>query len=303
MEHRVIDIEDTNEILEKTDKLIHGLDAGIQAVSMDFGFHIKDTFAEPKIFDIRNNISYRLSSSRFHFRLLFTQLSDIHSKHANLDRSTNFTDSSQWHLEIDKKHISYLLDSIVFHLSSVFDYSAILINYILVKTDDTPNWNKIESHARGKSGLFSNEKSNDVKKSVIEIHNNFVRQLYDYRSDIIHRTSDVLNAHFAHELASNKKTILFLCSKMQQKKFKDIQGLENKYTVTYFVHHLITKTIEAIANILRVLRNYMEENSDSKRLLKEGKLMFAYIGENKETVSPGLMYWGEFDRAFQEQSE
>jgi hypothetical protein len=206
-------------------------------------------------------------------------------------------------LEIDKRQLSYLLDSIVFHLSSVFDYSSILINYILAKTDDTPNWNKIESYARGNSGPFSNEKSKNIRECVVEVHNNFVRQLYDYRSDIIHRTTDLLSASFAHELKSNKKTILFLCSKMQQKKFKDLQDIENKYTVTYFVHHLILQTIETVANLLRVLRNYMEENSNNESLMKEGKIMFAYIGDNKEIASPSLMYWSEFERIFDEQSE
>ncbi|MBS3921716.1 MAG: hypothetical protein KGZ37_01035 [Nitrosarchaeum sp.] len=302
MKQKVIDIENRDEVLQKSDKLIHGLDAGIQAISMDFGYHIKNTFAEPKIFDLRNNISYRLSSSRFHFHLLFRQLNDIQLKHDNLEISNDIRNSSVWHLELDKRQLSYLLDSIVFHLSSVFDYSAILINYILAKTDDTPNWNKIENYARGNSGPFSNEKSNKVKGCVIEVHNNFVRQLYDYRSDIIHRTSDILSASFAHELKSNKKTILFLSSKLQQKKFKGLQDLENKYTVTYFVHHLILQTIESLANLIRVLRNYMEDNSNNQSLMEEGKVMFAYIGDNKEIVSPSIMYWNEFERIFHEQS-
>jgi hypothetical protein len=230
-------------------------------------------------------------------------LNDIQLKHDSLSFSNDIRNSSEWHLEIDKRELSYLLDSIVFHLSSVFDYSAILINYIIAKTDDTPNWNKIENYARANSGLFSNEKSKKVKECIVTVHNNFVRQLYDYRSDIIHRTSDLLNASFAHELKSNKKTILFLCSRLQQKRFKNLQNLEKKYTVTYLVHHLILQTIETVANLLRVLRNYMEENSNNESLMKEGKIMFAYIGNNNEVVSPSVMYWNEFDSIFHEQSE
>lgn len=301
MKQKVIDIDNREEILHKSNKLIHGLEAGIQAISMDFSYHIKNTFSEPKIFDIRNNILYRLNSSRFHFHLLFRQIDEIQFKHDNLDVSNDIRNSSVWHLEFDKRQLSYLLDSIFFHLSSVFDYTAILINYILAKTDDTPNWNKLENFARANSGIFSNEKSKKVKDCVLEVHNDFIRQLYDYRSEIIHRNADILDATFAHELKSDKKTLLFLCSKMQQKKFKDLQNLDNKYTVTYLVHHLILQTIEKVANLLRVLRNYMEDNSNNKALMNEGKIMFAYIDDNKEIVSPSLMYWNEFDIIFQEQ--
>lgn len=45
----------------------------------------------------------------------------------------------------------------------------------------------------------------------------------------------------------------------------------------------------------------MEDNSNNQSLMEEGKVMFAYIGDNKEIVSPSIMYWNEFERKFHDQ--
>lgn len=301
MKQKVIDINSIQEVLLKSDKLIYGLEVGIQALSMDFGYHIKNTFREPKIFTLRNNISYRLNSSRFHCHLLFRELDIIQSKHTNLKVSKDIKDSQQWHLEIDKRHLSYILDSTVFHLTSVFDYCAILISYITTRTDDQPDWNKIQRHSHANSGPFKNSNTDKIKEAVKSIHSDFVCPLYDYRSDVIHRTADILSSFLSHEYATNKKTLLFLCSPLQQKKFK-LGETENKYTLQFFIQNLLTNTIESVANIIRVLRTYMEDNSNNEKLQNEGKVMFAYIGPNKQMVSPSLEGWKVFEKIFFEAS-
>lgn len=299
MKQKVIDINSIQEVLLKSDKLIHGLDVGIQALSLDFGYHIKNTFKEPKIFTLRNNISYRLNSSRFHCHLLFNELDAIQNKHDNLEISKDIRDSPQWHLEMDKRHLSYILDSTVFHLTSLFDYCAILISYITARTDDQPDWNKIQSYSRANSGPFKNTNTDKIKEVVKSIHQNFVCPLYDYRSDIIHRIADILSSFLSHEYATNKKTLLFLCSPLQQKKFK-LGEVDSKYTLQFFIQHLLTNAIESVANIIRVLRNYMEDNSNNEKLLSEEKVMFAYIGPSNQMVSPSFEDWKIFEKIFLE---
>lgn len=297
MKQKVIDIDSIQDVLLKSDNLIHGLEVGIQALSLDFGYHIKNTFKEPKIFTLRNSISYRLNSSRFHCHLLFRELDLIQNKHDNLKPSKDIRDSPQWHLEMDKRHLSYILDSTVFHLTSVFDYCAILISYIATRTDAQPDWNKIQSFSRATSGPFKNPNTDKIKEVVKSIHKDFVCPLYDYRSDVIHRTADVLSSFLSHDYASNKKTLLFLCSPLQQKKFK-LGEIETKYTLQFFVQHLLTNAIESVVNIIRVLRNYMEDNSNNEELLNEGKVMFAYIGPSNQMVSPSFEEWKVFERIF-----
>src|SRR5215218_1778317 len=106
----VLDISNEQDILNEADKFIRGLDSGIHAIALDFGYHIKSTFLNDKVFDLRNNISYRLSSSRFHFHLLFNELKQIQLKHDSLDYAGDITNSPDWHIEIDKCHLSYIID-------------------------------------------------------------------------------------------------------------------------------------------------------------------------------------------------
>lgn len=271
-------------------------------MSLNFGYHIKNTLSEPKIFSLRDSISYRLNSSRFHLKLLFRQLDEIRLKHDRLDITADIENHPVVQMDIDKRQLSYLLDSIVFHLSSIFDYTAILINYVTNKTDDTPNWNKMENYARKNANLFNHTSRDEIKETVKHIHNKFVRHLYDYRSDVIHRIADVLKADYAWEVMTNKKTLLFLCSPLQQKRFKNLGETSASYTLSYFVQYLMSETIEGVANILRVLRNYMENNSNTERLLKERKIMFVQAGENGKIHSPSVFYWGTFDKVFAEHS-
>lgn len=295
----VLDINSEQEVLSESDNLIRGLDSGLHALALDFGYHVKSTFLNDKIFDLRNNISYRLSSSRFHFHLLFKELKLIQQKHDALDYTSDITSSPNWHIEIDKRHLSYILDSVIFHLSSVFDYTAILVNYILSKTDNTPNWNSIENSARGNSNIFAHDNTNEIKDVVKLVHNNFVRHLYDYRSELIHRTSDLIKGSYAWEVISDKKTLLFLCSKTQRKSFKNLSDKDVQITVSYFTQYLILQTIESTAKIIKAIRSYMENNSKSQELIFHNKLILAYIDETtKEMKSPGLIYWKPFDAVF-----
>ena len=254
-ESKVLDIESEEETLINSDRYIRGLDAGIHALVLDYNFHIKETFTEHRIYDVRGSISYRLNSSRFHFHLLFNELVQIRKKHNELLINSDPKNSPDWHLELDKRHLSYILDSIIFHLSSIFDYTAILISVIISKKESTPNWMKIESSARAGSNIFESENTSHIKKSVVDIHNNFVRALYDYRSDLIHRTADILRGSYAWNLMTNQKTLLFLCSKMQRRTFKKLGEKDKEISVTYFVHYLIFQTIESIAELIRTLRN------------------------------------------------
>lgn len=298
----VIDIGDEENVLKELDYLIQALDSGNHALVLDFCYHLKSTSLGDKIFDIRANISFRLNSSRFHFRLLYSELQKIREKHNNLNYlDSDIRNSPDFQIELDKRHLTYILDSLIFHLTSVFDYTAILINYILSKTNDTPSWNSLENAARGNSKSFKNSKTNEIREIIINIHNNFLRNLYDYRSELIHRNADLIKGTYAWEVMSNKKTLLFLCSNSQKRKFKIEENTDIEISVAYFARHLISETIISLAKIVSSLRKYTEINSINSQLIKEDKLMIAYIDEKtKDLKSPGNVYWNPFDSAFNE---
>jgi hypothetical protein len=299
MESKIIDITSEEDVLRTSDKYIKALDSGIHAIVLDFGFHIKNTLLQDRVFDLRNNISYRLASSRFHFHLLFNHLNAIRHKHEKLNYAGGIHESPEWHLEMDKRQLSYILDSIIFHITSIYDYSAILVYYILSRKSDTPSWNKLESYSRASSDIFSKEETISVKEMVKTVHNDFVRHLYDYRSDIIHRTSDIIKAGYSWNLANNKKTLFFTCSLMQKNSFKKLGDKSLQYSILYFVQFLIFETIESIRKIVYELRIYMENNSKIEDVIKQGGLVLGYADPiTKSMKSPGIIFWKEFDKVF-----
>jgi hypothetical protein len=299
MDAKIVDIDSEEEILNRSDRCISAIDSGIQALVFDFGYHVKSTLLQDKIFDLRDNISYRLGSSRFHFHLLFNHLRGVVNKHQRLDYKGGIEESPEWHLEIDKRQLSYILDSIIFHVTSIFDYTAILVYYILSKKDDTPNWNKLESYCRAGSDVFAEKETFAVKEIIKIVHNDFVRHLYDYRSDIIHRTFDIIKAGYSWDVTTNQKTLFFTCSPMQKKQFKKLGDKNQQYSLLYFSQFVIFETIESIRKIIEALRIYMESNSKMTDIIKDGGLIMTYVDPiTKEIKSPGIIYWQEFDRIF-----
>lgn len=299
MKRKVYHLENEDEFLHESDVCINALDAGIHALVLDYGFHIRSTFKERNIFEARNNILYRLGSSRYHFHLLFKEIQQIKEKHKKLDYKE---EPSGFHLILDARQLSFIIDSIFFHLSSVFDYTAIITSLILSKSTDKPNWMKVESFARAKTGIFLSPKTENIRTKVLEAHNDFVRGLYDYRSDLIHRTSDIIKSTSAWDLKTNEKKLLFLCTNLQRQNFKSLGDKESDMAVEYFVRYIILKAILSIAEIVVAFRKYMEENSRSHEVIREDELPIAYYDkESMQMKSPGVVYWHKFDKVFVKQ--
>jgi hypothetical protein len=193
----IIDIFNEEDTLKNVDDLAKALRAGIEALRMDFGFHIKGTFPRDKISDLEWNAGYRLFSSRFHFQLLFGLITTIKQKHQLILEKQSKIPLTDIHLEIDKREISSIIDSIIFHLTSLFDYIASLSSHVITKKTDTPDWLSFRDCAKNKSGIFKNETSFDIAKVITEADTSFVFPLNKYRSKVIHEVSDICNYHYS----------------------------------------------------------------------------------------------------------
>lgn len=286
---QVIDIEDRNQAFKQTDDRLECLRDGFYALAMDYGFHIENTWGgQHKIFELRDNVIYRFFSSLFHCQLLLRQhyfieqrLNDILK--AQPSRILNPVYPKNPEFEYAEREISAIFDSIVFHLSSMYDYMSILINFICMKDKhQTPKWMQISKSARDQRNELS---SKEIARIIDNIDRSFAIKLYDYRSDIIHRKRDT-NEYSFELKAEQEFTVRFICSTKLRKAFKGFGESELEYTVAYFSMWLINKTADTIAELLHALRKEIETNSQfPQHTYKEGdKPFLAYADPVTNTI-------------------
>lgn len=293
---KVFDVTNEDEILKKVDLFMHGLNEGLHALAIDFGFHIDDAWNNKKIFELSHSIRYRLFSSRFHFRLLFTQLEAFRKKHQALIHSPS---PPILHLEIDKKEHSSLMDSIIFHISSVLDYASTLTNYIISKNPKNVKWGSIVKSARDNSNIFSHKNEEEMKKTINEIDSGFGNALYVYRSELIHNSDDVCNYNHSWNLMSGKVSVVFFCSKKVLRHFKKMGEKDDMYSITYFAQFTIFETIDSIRRIILSLRKYLADNLKEENFVVSNKNPLIYFDKDGNKLGAASIYhWREFDSIF-----
>ncbi|WP_428330324.1 hypothetical protein [Mucilaginibacter sp.] len=301
----IIDIRDRNQAFRQTDDRLDSLKEGFYALALDYGYHIENIFGgNHRIIELRDNVIYRLFSSLLHCQLLLQQhiiierrLKDIYKDDPG--KILNWVYPKNPNFEYAEKEISAIFDSVVFHLSAIYDYLGILINFICTKEkQQTPKWTTISKSARDINNSFNKK---DIAAKIDEIDREFVIKLYDYRSEIIHRTRDTNEYSFDLKASTGDFTMRFTCSDKLRKSFKNFGEKDLDYTVAHFSMWLINRTAETIAEILGGLKKEIQTNSQFPfHTYKDGNKPFImYVNpETNVGESPSIINWDKFKAHF-----
>ncbi|WP_298506314.1 hypothetical protein [uncultured Maribacter sp.] len=262
----ILDVEDLSRCFERITTKIDILHEAFRAMTMDYSHHIENTLGKNHhIIRLRENIDFRLVSSKFHLELLFRQYYIIEreiKEYAKKKPEVIFKQIFPSHPLFDnyEKQITSIFDSIVFHLSSIFDYLSAIINYIINNKDESiTKWSQLNNSCRQKTE-FNNK---EVSKCVIEKHNSFVNKLYEHRTRLIHEKSDIHPSALKIELNSGKIDLRFFARKELTKKFSYLRKKtkDNRLTISFVSEWLIETTIDSIIDILRSISSDMKSVS------------------------------------------
>ena len=302
----IIDILDRNKTFADSDIKLVNLREGFTALSLDYGFHIENTYGgNHKIFELQENVIYRLFSSLFHFQLLLRQHHAIEQRigeriKKNPERYTQLIYPKK-HPDFGyaEKEVSAIFDSIIFHLSSIFDYISILINFICVADkDQTPKWTVISRSARDSKNNLSKR---EIASVIDRLDREFVTILYSYRSGLIHTRSDINEYSFESRIETGELNARFICSNKIRKTFKNYGEQINDYTVSHFTVWLIDKTVVVIAELLLSLRKEIKKQSKfPSHTFKDGTKPFLVYVDPATNIagSPSIPHWKKFEEHF-----
>lgn len=248
---KIKDVVNRQEDYDLINKQLWRSELGIRSICIMYDEHSKDKNSRENIFILKDNIEYRLFSAIHQYLILLQELWTGEKYLTELKRKEPHISYPFGNPHIDKVEleISSIFDSIIFHLTSVFDYISHFICYICHKNkSNTFYWTSIANAARGSGNEISKL---EIKKVIAEVDNKFVGKLYNYRSRLIHNKRDkhqftaTINLDLQHQ-------IRILASDLSRKHFdlKDYLVEELHPTITYMASCIIRLAFKSIENIL-----------------------------------------------------
>jgi len=303
MKEEIIYIDNPQESLDKIQKLISVVHEGFMALAMDYGYHINNVFGQTKdgkheIYELRDNINYRIRSANLHFYLLLVRKHEIEHRFEKMlkENPTVFNGFilGNPHFEMASDEIMALYDSIIFHLSSCFDYLAMLTQFIFGKNPESKlQWITLVKHCHNIQSEFANRR---FIQNIKTVDADFVSKFNDYRAELIHRKKSTSFANVSWQLNSGKVITKFQCSEKIKINLKKIINKELNYCVSYASSEMIKQTLLKIAHVLNGMYDEFRENYHQHApVMNNGG--FQIISMNPETKfaeSPALGCWSKF---------
>ena len=303
MEKKIIYIDNPQKSLDEIQNLIEIVYEGFMALAMDYSYHINNIFGQSKdgkheIYELRDNINYRIKSANLHFYLLLERKHEIENRFEEMLKKNpivfNGFIMGNPHFDIASDEIMALFDSIIFHLSSSFDYLAMLTQFIFGKNSESRlQWITLVKHCHNKESEFAKRK---FSENIKQVDADFVSKFNDYRAELIHRKKSTSFANVSWQLNSGKVITKFECSDKIKTNLKKIIRRESEYCVTYASSELIKQTLLQIAFVLNGMHDEFRENyvQHAPVMNNGGFQIISINSETKFAESPAIGYWKKF---------
>ena len=175
MEKEYIDIIHEIEF-PKLYKEINLLGNRLTAISIDYNNYFTKNFFISKnseIFsDMCSSLRFRLNCSAFHLELLCREIDIVEQELYNINKR-HFS-----YLANNSQNFNYIFDSIIYHVTSLYDYIGSLINFIQERKQEFVKWNSVvKKYQHKKAPIYT---------LSYKFHREFVDNLFKIRSKLIH---------------------------------------------------------------------------------------------------------------------
>jgi hypothetical protein len=292
-----VNIPDQKRDMETIAELIHITTIGIEAVTHIYDDHSLDANTFTKMFALQENLVYRIFTSFHQYELL---IAGLNSKLVVDLEADPYNGNLKSHPTIYRfsNELSSIVDSIFFHLCSVFDYLAHFISYMFEKNkDNTVDWGSLANKARAayKKTLKSAEGIDEVDKKIrirLEWH----------RSQLIHRKRDLRGVGITKNHDSNQLLLIFAATPETMKRFKNIipgYDSESKYTLDCLPSAVFYQTLQSINYLLDFLRVDLLTQSTFEENVKNPKrndLSYVLHPITKKPHPKSEVIWGDYKR-------
>lgn len=279
---------------------------GIRAIGLIYHDHSADTTTFNNIFQIKDNIEYRLFSVAHQYLIFLREmglaekyLQKIYAENPRYIDQNTFPTGNPYFDKVETE-LSSIFDSIIFHLSSVFDYLSHTICYMYFSNKEKAlYWPSLRIKVRGDwKGRY------EFCSVLDQVDRRFVGHLYDYRSRLLHNKRDKHKFSGFLKFKNREVRLLISCSDISLKKFSLISedNNDNKIiTLCYLSSWLIKRTFIEIENILDSIKIDFEKYSKYYEKLgtkiAKNELAFASFDPKSKSLEPASnLLWKEYKK-------
>lgn len=208
-------------------------------------------------FLLRECIYYRMSAMLLHLELLLA----VQKNHENSFAKSPFDERAKMTLlDVGTQNQMALLDSIIFHAISLFDYLGNLIDYFCGdKGQMSLKWNGVLNSVRDSKNPLS---KSPIAPVVLKLHDSFVNRLYEHRSHLIHLRADMAGAQTTIKLMTAETEFTVFSPKRLTQLFPQLssKSVYRRLTIKYVAFWVCAKSLIAAWQILRPLFQHLELN-------------------------------------------
>ncbi|KSA12507.1 hypothetical protein [Maribacter dokdonensis] len=232
------------------------IDGLVVTISSDYIRKITGTLKNDDFYELRNSMAIRLESIYFHYELLL----QLHTP--GQDKGIREIGPRSV-MEVSLKQ-QFLFDSIIFNAISFFDYLSCFISFILFKTKKS-QWQSIANYSRSKVDF----NKTDLAKVIDKSDRWLVSKLNQYRSELIHYSSDNVGFSTSFDFKKGQEKIKVYAPPSFTKKFKkEFRNLEkNDLDLNIVLIWLLDTINHETIQILSKIESYIETN----RIIENGK--------------------------------
>ncbi|TCC92410.1 hypothetical protein EZ428_11870 [Pedobacter frigiditerrae] len=267
--YNFINIPDQKGDLKTIAELIRITNIGIEAIMNVYDDHRLDRNTSTKMFPLQENLIYRIFAVFHQYELLVEGLNNKTIVDLNKEPYDGILESHPTIYRYSYE-LSSIVDSIFFHLCSVFDYLGHFISYMFeANKDKTLDWKSLANKAR--AAYKDTLKSAD---GIREIDNKIRINLEWHRSQLIHRRRDSRRIGITKNQKSNQLSLIFAASAETMKHFKNIVAgydKESNYTLDCLPSVVIYQTLRSINFLLDLLRIDLLSGSTFEENVKNPK--------------------------------
>jgi len=301
--NKIIYIENPQEKLDEIQDIVKIVYEGFMALASDYAYHVNNIFGQTKdgkheIYELRESINYRIKSANLHFYLLIVRKLEIEHRFAKkLKEKPDVFDGfilGNPHFDMAADEIMSIYDSIIFHLSSCFDYLAMLTQFVFGKNPEAKlQWITLVKHCHNPQSEFSKRR---FVENIKKVDSEFVSKFNDYRAELIHRKKSTSFTKVSWELNSGKVITQFQCSEKIKYNLRKIINKDLEYCITYASFELIKQTLLKICHVLNGMHDEFRENyHPNAPKMNNGGFQLIYVDPKKNIAeSPALHSWQKF---------
>jgi hypothetical protein len=267
--HNFINIPDQKGDMKTLAEQIRITNIGIEAITRMYDDHRPDKNVSTKLFSLQESLIYRLFASFHQYELLVAGMKEKSSLDLDLHP---FNGPFDTHPTIYRYSVelSSIVDSIFFHLCSVFDYFGHFISYLFEQNKNkTMDWGSLANKARAnyKQTLIS-------ARAIHEIDSEIRKKLEEYRSQLIHHKCDARFIGIKKNEQANSLSLIFSATPETMKFFKNIvqsYDSSSKYTLDCLPSAVFYRTLRSINHVIGFLRADLLNGSMFEENVKKPK--------------------------------